>query len=87
MMVARNRFSSQNESPKDLVRGTKNILTSGENTYWKVCIEHKKATSKISILIPLLAGAARSLVLNKDTRGQKGANNPDDPVRCFQRHE
>jgi hypothetical protein len=62
MMVARNRFSSQNESPKEPVRGTENILTSGENTYRKACIERKKATLQISILIPLLVGAARSLV-------------------------
>jgi hypothetical protein len=61
MMVARNRFSPQNESPKEPVRGTENILTSEENTYRKACIECKKATLKISILIPLLAGAARSL--------------------------
>jgi hypothetical protein len=62
MMVARNRFSSQNVSPKEPVCGTENIVTSGENTYREACIEHKKATLQISILIPLLAGAARSLV-------------------------
>src|SRR6266478_8220756 len=60
MMVARNRFSSQNESPKEPVGDDKNILTSGENTYRKACIERKKATLQISILIPLLVGAARS---------------------------
>jgi hypothetical protein len=42
------------------VRAAKNIFTSGENTYWKACIGRNKATSKISILIPLLVGAARS---------------------------
>src|SRR6267378_8348503 len=44
MMVARNRFSSQNESPKEPVHGTENILTSEGNTYRKACIERKKAT-------------------------------------------
>jgi hypothetical protein len=53
MVVARNRFSSQNESPKEPVRADKNILTSGQNTYRKACIERKKATLQISILIPL----------------------------------
>ena len=62
MMVARNRFSSPNESPKKPVHGDKNNLTSGENTYRKACIERKKATLQIKILIPLLVGAARSLV-------------------------
>jgi hypothetical protein len=62
MMVSRNRLSSQNESPKEPVRGTENILTSRENTYRKACIEHKKATLQILILIPLLVGATRSLV-------------------------
>jgi hypothetical protein len=60
MMVARNRFSSQNGSPKEPVGDDKNIVTSGENTYRKACIERKKATLQISILIPLLVGAARS---------------------------
>ena len=55
-------FSSQNESPMKPVRAAKNIFTSGENTYWEACIGHNKATLKISILIPLLVGAARSLV-------------------------
>ena len=60
MMVARNRFSSQNESPQEPVRAGKNILTSKENTYRKACIERKKATLQRSILIPLLVGAAIS---------------------------
>jgi hypothetical protein len=55
MMVARNRFSSQNVSPKEPVCGTENIVTSGENTYQKACIERKKATLQISILIPFLS--------------------------------
>jgi hypothetical protein len=55
MMVARNRFSPQNESPQEPVRGTENILTSEENTYRKACIECKKATLQISILIPFLS--------------------------------
>jgi hypothetical protein len=55
-------FSSQNEPPMKPVRAAKNIFTSGENTYWKACIGRNEATLKISILIPLLVGAARSLV-------------------------
>jgi hypothetical protein len=55
MMVARNRFSSQNESPKEPVLGTENILTPRQNTYRKACIERKKATLQISILIPFLS--------------------------------
>jgi hypothetical protein len=59
MMVARNRFSSRNESPQEPVGAAKNILTPKGNTYRKACTERKKATLKISILIPLLVGAAR----------------------------
>src|SRR6266576_1503625 len=62
MMVARNRFSSQNESPKEPVRAAKNILTTGENTYRKACIEHKKATLQISILIPFLVSEEKKLL-------------------------
>jgi hypothetical protein len=55
MMVARNRFSSQNVSPKEPVCGTENIVTSRENTYRKACIERKKATLQIAILIPFVS--------------------------------
>src|ERR1700722_16386407 len=35
-------FSSQNESPRKPVLAAKNIVTWGQNTYWKPCTEDKK---------------------------------------------